>query len=182
MKSRYEFGQLLTSMGLNGEAAEIGVALGDFSFRLLDTWPGRVHMIDPWAMQDQSVYLDSFNAGDVEQERRYQHVVARANGYGGRAIVHRMFSHEARDLFDDGQLCFVYIDANHRYEAIRDDLLVWYPKVQSGAVLAGHDFLDGELPSGSYGVKQAVSEMAERLGLEVNVIPDEWPSWWIIKP
>lgn len=179
--ARTRFGKLLREMKLVGQAVEIGVAEGGFSFPLLDSWPGDLHMIDCWTNQSQAEYRDSFNTGDKEHEARYQMVLKAADKYHGRAIVHRLFSVDGALLFANHQLDFVYIDANHRYENIREDLELWWPKVQPFGILAGHDYLDGELPTGSYGVKQAVTEFAARAKKTVHVIPEEWPSWWIYK-
>lgn len=182
IRSRNQFGALLASRGLCGEAAEIGVAEGGFSFNLLATWSGHLHMIDCWSNQDQSEYRDSFNTGDAAQLARYEMVLKRADAFVGRGHVHRMFSKDAAPTFFAGQLDFVYIDANHRYEAIKEDISLWWPKVKTFGILAGHDYLNGNLPTGDYGVKRAVDEFAATLSLPVAVIPEEWPSWWIVKP
>ena len=35
---------------------------------------------------------------------------------------------------------FIFIDGDHRYSRIRNDILNWYPKLRNGALLCGHDF------------------------------------------
>jgi len=40
----------------------------------------------------------------------------------------------------DRSLDFVYIDANHSYEAVLADLCAWTPKVKVHGVIAGHDY------------------------------------------
>lgn len=51
----------------------------------------------------------------------------------------RMDSAEASNNYEDESLDFVYIDADHSYEAFKKDLQHWYPKVKRGGVFAGHD-------------------------------------------
>ena len=34
----------------------------------------------------------------------------------------------------------VYIDATHTFEAVTNDLDVWYPKLKEGGFLCGHDY------------------------------------------
>ncbi len=46
----------------------------------------------------------------------------------------------AANLFEDGYLDFIFIDANHEYEYVRKDILAWLPKVRRGGILAGHDY------------------------------------------
>ncbi len=52
-----------------------------------------------------------------------------------------MSSHEASTHFEDKYFDFVFIDAEHTYECIRQDCQDWWPKVKSGGLLAGHDVL-----------------------------------------
>ena len=58
-------------------------------------------------------------------------------------------------------LDYVFLDAAHDYESIRDDIAAWWPKIKAGGWLAGHDYTDAE------GVRRAVDEAfphAEKLG------------------
>lgn len=34
----------------------------------------------------------------------------------------------------------VFIDADHRYDHVVEDILAWYPKVKSGGIICGHDY------------------------------------------
>lgn len=64
----------------------------------------------------------------------------------------RMGSVEAAQLYQDGSLDFVFIDANHEYEAVKADIQAWYPKVKKGGHIAGHDYISDDR------VRQAVDE------------------------
>jgi cephalosporin hydroxylase len=48
---------------------------------------------------------------------------------------------------------FIFLDADHSYESVRDDIAAWRPKVAPGGVIAGHDFRPAHP-----GVEQAVRE------------------------
>ena len=47
---------------------------------------------------------------------------------------------EAADGFDDESLDFVYIDGNHDFLHVAQDLHHWEKKVRLGGLVAGHDF------------------------------------------
>ena len=82
-------------------------------------------------------------------------------------------SWEVAYLFDDGEVDFVWVDADHSYESVKKDLAAWCPKVKSPTCLAGHDYSEA-------GVKQAVDEFAGDHGLIVNVYnPTGWQSWYL---
>lgn len=80
----------------------------------------------------------------------------------------------ASELFKDNSLDFVYIDANHSYEAVKGDILLWKNKIKKGGFISGHDY-----PVNDYrlfiGVEKAVKEV---LGAPHNVYND---STWIFK-
>jgi predicted O-methyltransferase YrrM len=54
--------------------------------------------------------------------------------------------------FQDGCCDFVFIDAEHTYDAVKADIQAWLPKVRPGGLIAGHDF-------DWAGVRQAVQEL-----------------------
>lgn len=62
----------------------------------------------------------------------------RRSGYPFELL--RLSSVEAAPLFVDGSLAFVFIDAGHDGQSVRQDIRAWLPKVRPGGVLAGHDF------------------------------------------
>jgi hypothetical protein len=65
-------------------------------------------------------------------------------------------------MFADGWFDLVFLDADHRYRAVRDDLKAWIPKVWSGGIVACHDYDSEQFP----GVTKAVRE----LGVTVHKI------------
>ncbi len=143
------FGEI-NRRGYTGSAVEIGVAEGGYSFYLLDNCPKiiAIYQVDPWSALGTDEYNDLNNTGQEEQDRRYDLVLNTALKYHGRAIPVRKFSAMAAMSFRDNFFCFVYIDANHKYDFIKMDLELWYPKCASGGIFAGHDYLDGVIASG----------------------------------
>ncbi len=59
-------------------------------------------------------------------------------------------------------LDFVYIDGDHRYEAVKADIQAWLPHVRAGGIIAGHD---AYMPSVSKAVLELVpdSQMLSRV-------------------
>ena len=52
----------------------------------------------------------------------------------------KMESVEAAKLYEDESLDFVFIDAAHDYQNVKNDILAWYPKIKIGGKLGGHDY------------------------------------------
>lgn len=181
LRSRYELPFVLNSMNLVGEGVELGVQLGHYSASILTTWSGmRLYSVDPWMEFPSSEYEDASNVPQETQNRIFEEASARLEKFGNRSRVLRMTSKEAAPLFRDGQLDFVYIDAQHHYEAVKEDLQIWFPKLRKGGILAGHDYVEGKKEAGDFGVKAAVDEFVAATGLRLVVSAEgDWPSWFV---
>jgi predicted O-methyltransferase YrrM len=68
-------------------------------------------------------------------------------------------------VFDNATFDFVFIDADHSYNAVLADITAWLPKVKPGGILAGHDI-------GFKSVRRAVSELLPNYIESANI-------WWI---
>lgn len=179
MNHRNELGEILLKLGLTNAGVEIGVLYGEFSEKILSTWPGTLHLVDPWIQQPAKVYKDGTNAVDFDDAM--ERCRRRLAPFGERAKFWRMFSVEAAAGFKDGTLDFVYEDGNHAPEAVAASLRAWWPKIKAGGILGGHDYMDGENDYWRCGVKTAVTAFA----LEHKLVVRETPactSWWIAKP
>lgn len=58
----------------------------------------------------------------------------------------------AAETFEKESLDFVYIDANHLYDFVKQDLTAWLPKIKKSGFIGGHDWQHKRAP----GVKPAV--------------------------
>jgi Methyltransferase domain len=185
LPSRYELPVLLNHRRLTGCGAEIGVQAGLFSEHLLQEWEG-MHLIsvDPWLAAPTDEYVDISNVDQEEHDRLYAETCARFARFGDRSSVWRTTSLEAADRIPDHCLDFVYLDARHDYESVKEDLESWFPKVRPGGVIAGHDYYDDVRPEGVYGVQSAVDEFfaERRLPVSSTFHDSPWDSWIAEKP
>ena len=181
IRSRNELPFILNSRKLNGEGAEIGVFKGAFSEYLLRHWNGRkLFSVDPWR-EFGDEYSDICNLKQEEHNRVHDDVKQKLSAFGDRSVVFRGTSEEFCQTVSAQQLDFAYIDAQHHYEAAKQDINLWYPKIRPGGILAGHDYLDGDFDEGRFGVKSAVDEFVREKGLTLLVSKEpEWPSWFIL--
>ena len=151
--------------------AEIGVWKGDFSQRILNQHPSKLHLIDPWAHQDFPVDdpndLRMYCCGQEEMDRIYDDVVDRFAG-NETVEIHREFS--AKGVFPEKDFDWVYIDGNHSYENVLEDLRHYLPFVKTGGFLCGDDYgSNGSDPYSNGGPERAVKEFTEETGLEAEI-------------
>jgi hypothetical protein len=134
-------------------------------------------------MTEDGRYVDIGNVAQAQHEQNYQETVRRLHPFGDRCVIHRQTSQQAAAEFRDRALDFVYLDARHYRDALLEDLELWAPKIRHGGILAGHDYLDGTLPSGRFEVKSTVDHWAAARRLTVNCSGESvWRSWFIQMP
>jgi hypothetical protein len=99
----------------------------------------------------------------------------------------RLTSTEAAVTVPDRSLDFVYIDANHAEEFVREDLVAWAPKVRSGGCLCGHDYDVSQKAKQKHSwieVKIAVNAyvQAHHIAPLFVLTGDRSPSWLWVAP
>jgi len=121
--------------------AEIGVWRGHTSIVLLEHIPSikTYHLIDPWESYEDYEQSGDRKAGtDLSiakitcEDRLYR--------YTNKLIWRQAFSADAAKQIGNSSLDLVFIDANHAYEYVKDDIRNWWPKVRKGGIIAGHDY------------------------------------------
>lgn len=184
LETRELFPHLLNRLGLTGTGVEVGVREGLFSEHLLQHWRGRLlYSVDPWREFSQTEYQDSSNVAQDKQDEICRGAIKRLMPYSDRSVIWRLTSKQAAGLVEDGNLDFCYLDADHSYPAVREDIQLWHPKVKPGGILGGHDFIaDGTYSFGTFGVQSAVNEFAKAHNLKL-VASKETPfrSWFVVK-
>jgi glycosyltransferase involved in cell wall biosynthesis len=152
--------------------AEIGVAFGGHSERILEKTKVKLFCIDPYQHIDG--YVDAMNLPQPEFNRLFNFTKKRLSIYGKRCVMVRKTSEEAVKVIKN-VLDFVYIDADHSYEGVKRDLISWFPKIKDGGVLSGHDYNHPNFP----GVKQAIDEFFTRFNWEIHT--NQNGVWWVEK-
>ena len=85
-------------------------------------------------------------------------------------ITIKKTSVEAVKSFADGILDFVFIDGDHNYETVKQDIILWPPKLKGGGILCGDDYGKEHIP----GVKRAVDEL-----LPQRKLTKSGTIWWV---
>jgi hypothetical protein len=139
--------------------AEVGVDNGRMSAELLTRAPGlTLYMIDSW-----------------QALSRKKGALSNTEFASGRRVVVHSDSLEAAKHVEDNSFDFVFIDADHSYEAVRDDIAAWAPKVKPGGWLCGHDHGKGVVSC--LGVDKAVHQFIEGTDMTLNLGRDY--TWFV---
>jgi len=150
MRSCFEFIKKETNHELVG--AEIGVHMGNNVEDMLKNLNiKKLYLVDCW--QGRQAVL-------------FKPVQNRFNG-NKKVCMLRTTSIKAGKLITE-PLDFVYIDADHSYKSVMQDLKVWTVKVKQGGFVCGHDYVK-RWP----GVRQAVFKFCNKRGICYSVQSDD---------
>ena len=147
-KRSFKILTLLEEYGITATlGAEVGVQFGKNADVLLRKLPD-LHLLLVDNYDDEAVIHANYSTKEVAD-----HAFYRLDKYKGRIQWLVMPSVEAAKSVDDKSLDYAFIDAEHTYKAVKQDVEAWLPKVKTGGLLIGHDYTRR-----FKGVKQAVQE------------------------
>lgn len=114
-------------------AVEIHNAGKKIKFDCVDTWEGSTEHMDETDPTKYDPILKEKDGLYNEYLKNIEPVKHIINSV-------RMTSVEASKLYKNESLDFVFIDAAHDTESVKEDIAHWLPKVKPGGILAGHDY------------------------------------------
>jgi len=121
--------------GATGKAIEIGSYSGEGTV-VLAKYFKEVLAVDPW--------LNGYDINDRASQQCPMKFVFEAFQERtkdlGNVIFSRGKSLDALEFVPDASCDLVYIDGDHRYEGVLDDLKGWRKKLKDGGIMSGHDW------------------------------------------
>lgn len=154
---------LLHLIPRGGVCGEIGVYDGVFSERILRiVRPKTLYLVDPWVSEyNTGSKIDSQKLHDQRYhnvQHKFKHLIE-----SGVVKIMRSTSNEAVSRFPNKHFDFLYIDGDHSYEQVAQDLHNFFPKMKPGGFLCGDDYHYKS-------VKRAVDEFVheQKLSLETK--------------
>jgi predicted O-methyltransferase YrrM len=133
--TRETLASLLRELGLN-KGVEVGVEAGIYSEVLCKANPNiELYCVDAWTAykgyRDHVTQFKLDNLLEITRTRMAQY----------NATVMQGFSMDVVKQFPDNSLDFVYIDGNHEFQHVVNDVAEWSKKVRAGGIVAGHDYI-----------------------------------------
>lgn len=185
---RDQLGGLFYGLGFT-VGAEIGTEQGAYAETLLKGNPKlQLFCVDAWTAYRG--YRD--HTRQEKLDRFYQITKDRLEPYKQRTVIIKSFSMDALKDFKNESLDFVYIDGNHDFINVTQDIFYWSKKVRKGGIISGHDYVKVKNEAAHVHVRQVLSGYTDAynikpwfvLGSEARVpgeIRDTPRSWMFIK-
>jgi|694.fasta_scaffold03604_9 hypothetical protein len=176
MKTFKTRNDLIKNLPTNLKICEIGVFRGDFSKILFNQLPNELHLIDPFIGEVWSGDKDGSNMRLANLNNAYEEILMMYKEHKN-VYIHKGFSQNILKNFPDNYFDFIYIDGDHSYEGVKNDLMLSKRKVKINGIISGHDFNDNQFP----GVVMAVNEFCALYNLSINSLTeDNLPTFTII--
>lgn len=155
-----ELSWLASTASRSRVAVEIGSYCGRSSRAIADNLPvgGTLYCVDAWKPFE---CVPSVITTPDEGEAVYEEFLSNMSDLmdAGIVTVRRMGSVKAAATLSLDAVDFVFIDGDHSYEAVSQDIRLWLPVVRSGGVIAGHDY--GVYPGVSRAVDSRFGESVQ---------------------
>ena len=167
---------------------EVGVCKGDNAEWLINRFnPEHIGLVDAWKCfqrKSKPFYFDESNeredvvenyfGGNIyEQEtfdNLYKRVKFRFSDFEEKVKIMKMSSSEASKKYQDKSLDLIYVDADHSYEAVLDDLFYWGSKLRDGGYFVLNDHTINADGTSGYGTVQATNSfIRSHLNLSRNI-------------
>jgi len=162
--------------------AEIGVRDGAHAIQMMGAHKMKMmYLVDPFLPYDD-VGVRMYTKKDQEGEyQKLLKIIRDHKEYRKKIKFLKETSEEARIILKHVKFDFIYIDADHHYKNVKDDLR-WWDLVKPGGVMGGHDYTEAH---GCKGVIQAVDEFVKEKRLKSKLFTKGsrgTVEWAIIKP
>jgi hypothetical protein len=156
--------------------AEIGVFEGEFSKIIFNECnPSKLYLVDLFNGYFGSGDKDGNNYHYVQLEDEMEKIKNYFSN-NSNVIIKKLDSISFLNSLDDNYLDMVYIDADHSYNSVFNDLKTSFKKVKNGGYICGHDYVKNTE------AEKAVNDFCEVFNLEIKYLTkDGCPSFLIVK-
>jgi len=166
----------------NGVIVEVGVYGGASILGIVDICiknNNTIYAIDPWELNTNANGEDLSNkehkldllTTNLKEVRVQLEKVIDDLGYKDTLSLVQSFSSTAACSFEDESIDLAFIDGNHSYDSVKEDIGLWLPKMKRGGTLWGDDYAWRS-------VRTAVNDFCNDNNIQFS---NDGRSWYIVK-
>jgi hypothetical protein len=175
IESRVQIVELMRHLKLPLIAVELGVAEAVWATELWSLGLEKLYLIDIWEQHPEIPGCASLD--NVWHENNWLDTIRKFKDKPNVIILKGLTKEMAKEI-PDNSLGLVYVDADHSYLGVKEDIHTYWPKLVDGGIMAFHDFMNL-----GYGVNQAVNEFTGGKGIVTLMEGTDTNNWgaYIIK-
>jgi hypothetical protein len=152
---------LLDKINEDDVCAEIGVLKGDYANLISLQSISKLFLIDPWvSIPDIS---HRWHGAPQDVIDKYKSEVYKKFEKNQSIKILEKYSADAVLDFESDYFNWIYLDANHTYSFVIEDLKNWWDKLKSGGYICGNAYIDNPVARNvlDFGVIPAVDDFLE---------------------
>ena len=127
---------------------EIGVNEGENIFEVTKNNPTlKMYGVDPYKIQKENTLYEKYMGGEYTDNSLNiikRKTLKKALKYPNLEIIVDT-SINASKQFEKESIDFVFIDGDHSYESVKNNIKYWEPKVKKHGLIMGHDYNWGDV-------------------------------------
>jgi hypothetical protein len=140
IENRFQFIQNYIGKIVNGLFAEIGVCHGSLSEFILENNDScKLYCVDPYINYNEYNDACKIEVGDQLFELTSNKLITK---FQNRIKMIRKFSNSCNSCDVPNDLDFVYIDGNHCFKYVLEDIMIWFDKLKLGGFIICDDAND----------------------------------------
>ena len=149
--NRQELYKLFAELGYTN-GCEVGVEKGKNAQDMFECIPNlKLYAVDPYKQHPKyssaaANYVRIWSQHYLDGVKRQ----AQKRMKNRNAVIIEKFSEDAIKDIADNSLDFVYIDGDHSYDFVMQDIILWGRKVRKGGIVSGHDYYYDSNKEGRY--------------------------------
>lgn len=136
---------IIEQLKKNSVILEVGVWRGEFSKKIYNiSKPKMLVLVDSWTYDEHvrgcapqvdgkeplsQKFFDDAKNETFNKFKNYKNI-----------IILDQSSLDSSSNYNDNYFDYIYLDAEHTYQAVTEDLDIWYPKLKINGVLFGDDY------------------------------------------
>lgn len=171
---------------------EIGVEKGKNAQTMFEIIPNlKLYGVDSYREHPQASY--AYHAKIRNWDEKYlenckEQCLGRMKGRNFTLL--QGFSEDMVKKIEDNSLDFVYLDGDHSYDFVMQDLIAWGRKLKKGGIMSGHDYyIEKSTQSRRAKVRRALDDYTSVHGIKfyttdenhAELLGDVYPSWFWVK-
>jgi hypothetical protein len=158
--------------------AEVGVWKAEHAWAMLKQLDiKKLYLVDPYEIYEGYWGMGTQSPQEILMSQQFAKKLLKDEGFEKKVEWIYKYSPDGAKDIKDNSLDFIYIDGNHDYEYVLQDLMVWEPKLKKGGLMGGHDYIHEKVKPYHEGVIKGVNEYTEKNKIKFEVSGEEWYYW-----
>ena len=124
---------------------EVGSYQGESTEIISKNFPdSKINAVDIWEKYIEDISGNGTITYSLENQEleliEAEEIFTKRFENNNNVIKNKMSSIDFSKTIEDKSIDFIYIDGNHQYSSVKDDIMTWMPKIKDTGIISGHDY------------------------------------------